>query len=187
MTDDSHSGADRPAKQGADDRREFITLFGERQQQILGYIAALVPNWQDAEDVFQRTSLVLWEKFDDFDPQRDFLKWACGVAYYEVRNHFRTKGRDRLCFNDELMNTIADQRLTQPKQSERTAALKLCLGKFDDSERRLVIQAYAGEGNIKQLAEREGRAAQTIYNRLSQLRRRLLECIDSTVDEESDR
>ena len=47
---------------------------------------ALLPNEQDAQDVFQRTSLVLWQKFDQFDSDRDFLPWACGVAHYEVRN-----------------------------------------------------------------------------------------------------
>ncbi len=162
-----------------DDLREFMALFVGRRQQIFGYITTLVPNWQDAEDVFQRTSLVLWEKFDDFDPQRDFLKWACGIAFYEVRNHIRTRGRDRLCFSDELMRTLADQRLVHPRQNERTVALKLCLDKLDDGERQLVMKAYAGQDNIRELAKREGRPTQTIYNRLSQLRRRLLKCIDS--------
>ena len=163
-----------------DDRREFMALFVGCRQQILGYITTLVPNWQDAEDVFQRTSLVLWEKFDEFDAQRDFLKWACGIAFYEVRNYIRTKGRDRLCFSDELIRSLADQRFAQPKQNERTIALKHCLGKLGDDERQLVMQAYAGQGNIRDLAKRLGRPTQTIYNRLCLLRRRLLECINRT-------
>lgn len=175
---DSTSAAERSNK------HSFVEHFVANQQLILGYIASLVPNWQDAEDVFQRTSIVLWEKFEEFDPSREFLHWAYGVAFYEVKNFHRVAGRDRLCFNDELLRELADARAARPKRSERAVALQHCLQQLPQPDRQLMLEAYERRGSVVQMAERQQRSVQTLYNRLNGIRRKLLECIDRTVAEE---
>ena len=40
----------------------------QHQTQLFGYIYSLVRDLDDADDLFQQTSLVLWDKFDQFDP-----------------------------------------------------------------------------------------------------------------------
>jgi RNA polymerase sigma factor (sigma-70 family) len=83
--------------------QEFLAHFARDHDQILEHIVVLLHDFHDAEDVFQRTSLILWQKFDQFDPQQgSFLSWACGVAYYEVRNFLRVAARDRLRFSEEF-------------------------------------------------------------------------------------
>ncbi len=43
-----------------DDRHErFVMLFGLNQPALYGYVLSLLPNWADADDVFQQTSLTL--------------------------------------------------------------------------------------------------------------------------------
>src|SRR6185295_6388849 len=129
-----------------------------------------------AEDVFQRTSLILWQKFDQWDPAYDFLAWACGVAFYEVRNFIRVASRD------PLRETLSKERTATLKQrDDRVAALQDCLKKLDQGERELLQRAYVDEESIRELAARDGRAAQTLYNRLNLLRKRLLECSDLRV------
>ena len=71
------------------DASEFVQLFSAHQRGVHAYISALVPSATDADDLMQETSLALWEKFDEFDPQRDFHRWACGVAYISVLRHRR--------------------------------------------------------------------------------------------------
>ncbi len=44
----------------------FMRLFLENERRIFGFILTLLPHWADAEDVFQETAGVLWNKFDDF-------------------------------------------------------------------------------------------------------------------------
>ena len=46
--------------------REFVRLLAEHERQLSGYVHALIPLWQDAEDVLQNTKLRLWEQFDSF-------------------------------------------------------------------------------------------------------------------------
>ena len=162
----------------------FLDHFVKHHQQILAHIFSLLPNEQDANDVFQKTSLVLWRKFDRFDEEADFLAWACGVAYYEVRNFLRVAGRDRLRFNDDLLRTLADERHMRHQRSEqRSRALAECIGKLGRTEQELVRQAYSGDQTIKQLADEIGRATQTVYNRLNRIRRRLVACVEYRIGE----
>ncbi len=157
----------------------FLKEFAKHQERIFAYVYALLPHRPDAEDVFQRTSLTLWRKFATWDRQSPFTAWAFGVAFYQVKNFIRSAGRDRLRFDDQLLDRLADERgTTVERRDARLAALGECLKTLDDSERALVDGAYRDEENIKELATRTGRAVQTLYNRLNLIRRKLLTCVD---------
>lgn len=56
---------------------EFARLFGRHARQIYSYILTLIPHWVDAEDVFQETSTIIWEKFDQYKSGTNFRAWAC--------------------------------------------------------------------------------------------------------------
>ena len=56
--------------------KDFLVLFQQHERQIYGYILSLVPNIASADDISQNTSLRLWERFDQFDPNKDFGAWA---------------------------------------------------------------------------------------------------------------
>ena len=45
----------------------IAALLRQHQTQLFGYIYSLVRDLDDADDLFQQTSLVLWDKFDQFD------------------------------------------------------------------------------------------------------------------------
>ena len=51
----------------AESRKRLMSLMTRHQRQIFGYIFALVPNRYDAEDLLQETSLVICEKFEEFE------------------------------------------------------------------------------------------------------------------------
>ena len=51
---------------------EFIGLLAREERRLTAYVAALVPNWADVDDLLQATKLKLWEQFGDYDPRGDF-------------------------------------------------------------------------------------------------------------------
>ncbi len=61
----------------------FMRLLLANQQRIYGLILALVPNWNDADDIMQETSAVMWAKFDDYEAGTDFAAW--GYASRDTR------------------------------------------------------------------------------------------------------
>ncbi len=190
----------------------FVQLFAQVRDNLFAYIFALLPHWSDAEDVFQQASLVLWRKFDTFVvppsggedrafvvppsggedrlkpelrtvlPEKDFLAWACRVAFYEVRNFRRTASRDRLRFNDALIEQLAEDRPLSPERERAHRDFLLdCIAKLSEEERALLNRAYEGETTIRQLAEELHRLPQTIYNRLNLLRRALFKCVEAAA------
>jgi RNA polymerase sigma-70 factor (ECF subfamily) len=167
------------APDAGDRYEQFLRLFAQDRDRIFAAIKALLPHQADAEDVFQHCSILLWRKFDQFDPGRSFLAWACGVAFYEVRNFLRAASRDRLQFDAELMTQLETRRLeTLPELDRRLEALRGCLQQLQGADRELVRSAYDERRSLKSLAATSGRALQTLYNRLNLLRRKLLECVE---------
>lgn len=157
---------------------EFLTLFSADRERLAAYIYSLLPNQADAEDVFQRVSLLLWRKFSTFEPDRSFLSWGCGIAFYEVRNFLRSSHRTRMQFNSDLMTTLADERIHNIESGvDLLPVLQGCLGSLPKSHRELVRAAYEEGQSMKSYAESAGLALQTVYNRLSRVRRLLLDCI----------
>ena len=73
----------------------FNEVFLRHQGGVFAYVLTLVPDRNDAEDVYQQTCLALLEKQAEYDPQREFFPWACGFAFNEVRRFRRAHGRER--------------------------------------------------------------------------------------------
>lgn len=166
---------------------EFAELLQQDQAQLYGYIHSLVRDLNDADDLFQQVTLILWRKLGDFDRSRSFLSWACGVARLEVCNFLRTRGRSKLYFSDELNSLLveAQERMCRDEMEARREALGHCVGKLRQRDRDLVEECYSKPAGIHEVAQREGRAPQSVHNSLRRIRRALFECIRRTINQET--
>ncbi|MEK6235723.1 MAG: sigma-70 family RNA polymerase sigma factor [Planctomycetales bacterium] len=163
----------------------FVREFVANRHRIYGYIMRILPHPADAEDVFQRTSLILWRKMSEFDPDGDFFFWACGVAFYETRNFIRVQSRDRLYFDPELIQLIADESREQDAAVDaRRLALNGCIDQLPDQEREIVKQCYVGDSTIGEVAEVLGRTSNALYKQLARIRRKLSDCIEGRLQAE---
>jgi RNA polymerase sigma-70 factor (ECF subfamily) len=162
---------------------QFVVLFVRSQDRIYAYVATLLPNRADAEEVFQQTSLILWKKWREFDPQRDFVRWACGIAYLEVRNFLRKqRAAGRVGLSEHVLEQVADTRLeAHPLLEARRQALAACLDRLKPDRRALLERCYAGKDNIKRIAAEVGKTANGLYLTLKRLRRALFDCINRTL------
>src|SRR5262249_43093597 len=122
----------------------FVELFVRSQGRIYAYVATLLPNRDDAEEVFQQTSLVLWKKWQQFDPSRDFVRWACGMAHHEVRNFWRKQApRGRVYLSEDVLAEVAGVRLDLHDVLEaRRHALRRCLDRLGKNKRELLERCY---------------------------------------------
>jgi RNA polymerase sigma-70 factor, ECF subfamily len=160
----------------------FVQLFARVRDSLFAYIFTLLPHWSDAEDVFQQTSLVLWRKFGEFEPESNFLAWACRIAFFEVRNFQRVASRDRLRFSDTVLAQLAEQRAVSPESSNRRRDFLMdCIAKLTDGQRSLLLSTYDDEKSIRELADEFDRAPQTLYNRLTHIRRTLFDCVETAM------
>lgn len=161
---------------------EFLRFYAVDVERIRAYVSTLVPNRADGEDLFQKTSMVLWEKFESFDQSRSFFHWSCGVAFHLMLNHRRVKGRDRLVFNDDVLKAVAAVHLkTVAEQPSRQQALNDCVRKLSDKENELIKQRYEQNGSVKEMADRTGRPAKALYCQLEIIRKNLHKCVEGAL------
>jgi len=164
-------------------KQELAELLTAIHAQLFGYIHSLVRNLDDADDLFQQTSLVLWRQFEHFDRNRSFLAWACGVARLEVSNFVRSRSRKRLYFSDELNLLLIDAQ-TEIERDELDGhrdALAGCVQKLRPRDRELLEECYSDRGNVSEVAEKTGRIPQSVHNSLRRIRRALFECVHRTL------
>jgi RNA polymerase sigma-70 factor (ECF subfamily) len=156
----------------------FVARLMEHRHRIYAFIAKQLVNPADVEDVFQRTSIVLWKKMDQFDPEGSFFHWACGVAYNEIRNFLMVQRRNRLYFDADLLELLAEEAKEEEELSEaRLDALRSCMSNLSDRQRQILQRCYSGAASITEIAESLGRNRGALYKQLARLREKLLACI----------
>jgi RNA polymerase sigma-70 factor (ECF subfamily) len=157
------------------------------QARLFGYIHSLVRDLNDADDLFQQTALILWRKFDEFDPHRSFFAWASGIARLEAGNFLRSRERRRLYFSDQLgvMLIEAHEEISDSELEQRREALAVCVAKLRQRDRELLHECYQDDAGVNQAASKRGRSPQSVYNSLRRIRRALYGCIAHTLSQES--
>ena len=166
----------------------FVRLFLQHQRRIHGLILALVPNGPDADDILQETSTVLWEKFDDFDPGTNFPAWALRIARYQVMAYYSTRRRQRSRLSDETVDAVVDRMAARTARDDaRSAALEGCLERLPSDDRALLEQRYRGEVPTEELARQAGRTIFAVYKTLDKIHDRLLQCLQSKLQNEGAR
>jgi RNA polymerase sigma-70 factor (ECF subfamily) len=157
---------------------EFERLFTQCEPDLQAFIFTLLPHWADSEEVLQQTRIVLWQKFDQFQPGTNFKAWALQVARFEVNNFRRTQRSAHLPFEDSLINSLAEVRSSLMEELERQrAVLNECLRRLRASDRQIIRQCYGPKATTtKEAAERLRRPVNTLYEALNRIRRTLMEC-----------
>jgi RNA polymerase sigma-70 factor, ECF subfamily len=169
--------------------REFVRLLAEHERRLSAYVHALIPLWQDAEDVLQGTKLRLWEQFDSFESGTNFAAWAFTVAGYMVRAHRKTCQRQRICFSDDLLEKITQHHLpaSSSLHEERLLALLECVKTLGDASRKLLHLFCTGHQRIKDIAHDLGQTPSATRMALLRIRRSLYDCVQKRVREEKGR
>jgi RNA polymerase sigma-70 factor (ECF subfamily) len=156
-----------------------VRLLSKHQGELFRYIFALLPHEEDARDVLQETSVALYRKFAEYDPDKPFLAWAYRFAYLEVLKQRERNQRRLRHFNPELLERLARQREEQePMFQARLQALEQCLQALPPDDRELIRQRYQGQVRTEEIAQQAGSSRRTFFRKLDRIRRSLLECIN---------
>lgn len=167
---------------------KFIKLFVAAERKFLSYLVTLQPSIQDAEELMQETSIVIWEKFDEFlatqgeepDPDR-FVAWGCKVAFYKTLNSRRKKSSTPKPLGGDVVNLISNTWLELEESNElsdRRTALASCVEKLPSDRRDLLHDYYWHRRPIEQIAKKQERTTASIYKLLQRVRMSLHKCID---------
>ena len=164
------------------EKQRFLSLFLRSEKEVFRYVAALVPNITDAEDIVQQTALALWQKFDAYDPAQPFTPWACRFALNKARQWIDRRQRWQALLDRGVAEELAQRREELgPELEIRLQHLESCLGNLPQEQRALVEGYYYRRNGIEKLAEESGRTVAATYKALQRIRNALQLCIESTA------
>ncbi|MDA3925424.1 MAG: sigma-70 family RNA polymerase sigma factor [Kiritimatiellae bacterium] len=170
-----------------DSEKVFHKELTAAQNDLFLYLCALTGKPDAARDVLQETNLVLCREMDRYDPERydperPFLVWARTVAYYQVLTWRKKQVRDRLVFDDGLLEDVVSTLKENPSYSHtQLDALEQCLSKLPERMRKLVEARYKERQAVNELAAISGRAANAISASLYRIRQLLGACIEENL------
>jgi RNA polymerase sigma-70 factor (ECF subfamily) len=163
-------------------RKTFDEQFIRSQRHIFRYIAALLPNINDAEEVFQDTCITILEKWETFETDRPMVPWACGIAQNMVRRFFERNRRHAVRLDEMTIAAVSEtQHRFAAEIDDRLEKLPECVQKLPAEQQSLLDQCYTQGNTIRSIAKARHLDPDTLYKRLERIRRNLLECIERAL------
>jgi RNA polymerase sigma-70 factor, ECF subfamily len=165
--------------------QRFLSLFLRSEREIYRYVAVLVPNVADAEDIVQQTALALWEKFDAYDADQPFTPWACRFALNKAKQWIERRQRWQALLEGGLVEELAQRREElRPELEVRLKHLEGCLNKLPEEQRSLVEGYYYRRDPIEKLSAASRRTVAATYKTLQRVRQALQSCIEDATKPE---
>lgn len=166
-------------------REEYCRNMRQYWPELLRFALKLVPNRSDAEEVLQESSLILWQKYDEFQSGSSFLHWGKKVVYFEVLT-FRKKKRKWLHFSSELVEELAAEEQDQKHHVLLVhEALEQCTLKLSEKDQNLVRLRYKENQSAKEISQVVKRSVEAIYKAFGRIRFALRDCIQRELARDS--
>ena len=167
------------------EHKRFVSLLVPNQTRIQAFIITLIPNINDAEDIYQETVSLMWDKIDTFEEGTDFVAWAVTIAKYKILE-FRSKlTRAKVHFTDQTHNILEAAATSQLSGvNDRLEALKNCLQKLPEKEKDLLRMRYELDLSFHKISQRVGKTSPAIHRTMSIILSKLTICIKNGLRQE---
>ena len=162
---------------------QFVRDLTDHQSRLYAYIMAILGDPGAAGDVLQDVNVTIWRKAGEFVEGTSFWAWTSRIAYFEVLAFRKRRQRDRLVFDDALLDEIAAE---AADQAVDLAALHRCMEKLPQLDKDLVRGRYMPGGSVKQIARSRGKSAGAISQTLYRIRAELADCVEKELEKEAE-
>lgn len=164
----------------------FVRELTRHQGRLRGLVRCLLFEHRDVEDVWQDVNVVLLRKAEQYQPGTDFWAWASTVARFQVLAHCKRVGRERLVFDDDLLQLIADDVQRRGESLDwRREALQGCLEKLPAPQRQLLEMRYGDQPSLDRIAGALQRPVHSVRQTLYRIREGLRACIERRLEAEA--
>ena len=180
------SSSENSDRQQANHGEAVLRLFSQHQRWLFGYLMSLLGNANDAEDVMQEVSVVMWQQHHKFEVGTNFVSWLSVIAYHQVQRFWREKKKRKKFFTGKTAEQLAVTITEEYEYLEaRRRALGECVERLADSDRQLVSRCYGERSmTMKSVARELQRPEGTVYKAMGRIRKALLQCINRKLSAE---
>ncbi len=113
---------------------------------------------------------------------------ARSIAYFQVLTFRKKAGRERVVFNSELVDALADRAAVRSQRlADRQVALIDCLDKLPEHSREIIRLYYFMGMKLHAAAEHLGRSIAATEKAIVRIRRLLHDCVEDVLQKEGSR
>lgn len=158
----------------------LAALWEKSRNAVFAQLLAGTGSIHDAEDLLQEVAVSLAKDFEKYDSERPFVAWVLGIARNQLLMYYRRQRRDRLVFNEEVMELVQSNlvRAAEAAEDSRREALLECVKSLPDQRRDLLRMRYGREMGIAEIANELSKSATAIRGQLYRIRQLLADCVD---------
>lgn len=158
--------------------REFMSLLVQNQRNILAFILSLVPQKNDAEDIFQDTLTEMWKKFGQYESGTNFSAWGTVIAKYKILEYRRRTQKTKIHFGNQLLELLqAESSKKVGRLDEYIGALQDCTKRLSSKELDFLRLRYEEDMTFRNIARHTGLTHQAICKAMGRIHARLVRCI----------
>jgi RNA polymerase sigma-70 factor (ECF subfamily) len=133
-------------------------------------------------DIMQETTIVMYEKFDNFQRGTDFFAWAKTIAKYKTLEFLQKQKREKVIFSKDIIDLIdEDSRQCFDRHKDWLDALQKCVSRLPQLDRDLLHLRYHANSSIAIIANRFGCSLQKIYRNIARINNTLVHCVRHTI------
>ena len=171
------------APQPSAEEEAFRQVLAHRTM-LAAYVRAIVHDPVLAEDTFADIGLAIARSWNSYDTTRPFAPWARGVARRVALANLRKARKHPVLLGTEVLDAVGEELdgLGEENQLiQRKDALRECLERLPDNQRKLVHLKYFRGMDYTDLADRVERSVDALYVAFSRIHRRLGDCIEKRL------
>ena len=172
----------KPTRVGAE---AFVRLLTEAQFDLHAFLSYLIGNTTDAYDVLQETNLILWRKAQEYDAQRPFLNWARTFAHFQALKFRKSRQRDRLIFDDDLLQQAVVLAEGETAHQRLLEHMEICFSRLTPGQREVMLAKYNRKESLAAIAQRMECSVAAVGMLLMRIRKRLAQCVREAVAREA--
>ena len=165
---------------------QFLEHFVKHESSLFAFVVSRGIRGSGADDVLQSIAMVLWEKFDDFEPGTNFKAWAFSVARIEILRFVGDQKRhSRLIRLDAAtLDELESLEMEEPDGlvSYRRDILLEGVSKLGDNAKSLVRLRYGDGLPIDEMAEQLRATSAAVRVRLFRVRKWLGNCVQANIE-----
>jgi len=169
----------------------FQLIVSRYERKLSLYLAHVIGNRDEAEDLLQDVFVKAYQHLKDFDATRTFSPWVYRIAHNEAVNWIRKRSRRPLIVSwDDIVETAGEQ---QPIDSPETLeerwirhelrdAVREALSRLPEGHREILTLRYYLDKSYREIAEIIGIPINTVASRVSRAKKNLLEVLSGKAN-----
>ena len=168
------------------ERDAYWFIVDRHKLMVRSYIASLLFNQSDIDDLTQEVFITAYRKISEFDETKEFATWLRGIARFKLTNYMRSKKRKNNLmtnFKEKVIDLISpelDKKLAE-ETDESIKALLECISKLPKNM-RMVVKSGLNGVKAQNLADELNSTPGAIYNLQYRANGLLKSCVKNEVN-----